>query len=224
MGAGSEHEYFQRVAVELRGRGLEGGGRVCQRRQSGSRTIADVLTFIVFAATLEASTPAARATATAPSAVASPAQPHDLSGHWITSTEMPGPEPGRGAVSFEEPCFASFGGLAITPGADGLLATWSPSSRVQGALPAFTTREGETLHVTVDGTHVRLSGEYAITHSRSINPDVRVPPPPPPKPVEYDLTLDEKSGHLRGTRNGAPFWAARLLLRKRSASCGSPPP
>jgi hypothetical protein len=39
-----------------------------------------------------------------------------------------------------------------------------------------------------------------------------------PEPVAYDLTFDAASGHLRGTRNGAPFWAAPY--RQLTDGCG----
>ena len=38
----------------------------------------------------------------------------------------------------------------------------------------------------------------------------------------YVLRYDAESGHLRGTRNGAPFWAARQIIARAEACPGIP--
>src|SRR5687768_3341233 len=112
----------------------------------------------------------------------------DLSGHWVTGSDN---EPPPGPV-VQQPSCAYNPPVWIVQQAGNALKAWAiPESFNQGIkLPGPGPERIQAVPGTISGNTVVLAG-----------PDVR-----------FILDYDAGSGHLRGTRNGAPFWAARQSL------------
>ena len=120
----------------------------------------------------------------------------DLSGGWATGTANeppPGPVRPHPSCAYNPPVW-------IIQQKGNALETWEfPESFNQGI--ARVDRAQRTLSVrgTISGADVRIA-----------DADVRIV-----------LHYDAVSGHLRGYRNGAPFWAARQII-VREACPGIP--
>ena len=69
-----------------------------------------------------------------------------------------------------------------------------------GPMPQFITFE------SADGT---LAGDtLTLNGQTTASPSTGLIGMPKPEPLTYVLKLDPTSGHLTGTRNDQPFWAA----------------
>ena len=96
-----------------------------------------------------------------------------------------------------------------------------------GAVFVYEPYAGEHSTGSFDGTRLLASGSFDTGYSATMFVTRANATPPPGgthTPVEYDLRLDAKSGHLVGTRNGKPFWAARVSFVPRKTPCPPPPP
>lgn len=112
----------------------------------------------------------------------------DLSGHWVTGSDN---EPPPGSV-VQQPSCAYNPPVWIIQQNGNALKSWAfPESFNQGIK---SPGPGPERIAAVPGT---ISGNTVL-----ITDGV----------VRLSLTYDAGSGHLRGTRNGAPFWAARQSL------------
>lgn len=66
------------------------------------------------------------------------------------------------------------------------------------------------------------NGTLTLTGSIAFSPTGSMIGMPAPQPVTYVLTLDPAKGHIVGTRNGQPFWAAPFKA-STDAACGQLP-
>ena len=116
----------------------------------------------------------------------------DLSGAWVTGSTN---EPTVREFVLQLECNYSPSFWAIDQSGDSVRAYTIPESRAQGiAAPPQNVPIAATGRVS--GVHVTL--RLGTTR--------------------YVLRYDERSGHLRGTLNGAPFWAVRQR-RVRQGNC-----
>jgi hypothetical protein len=120
----------------------------------------------------------------------------DLSGSWVFgSTDEPPAGPVLGCYPFKLWNLQQTG-TAVTGDVQACI----------GPCAAYT--EGTR------GTNAQ--GRLTLTGTEKPSPDAS------PAPVTYDLTFQPGSGHLTGTRNGAPFWAAPFVQKPREG-CGPAP-
>ena len=111
----------------------------------------------------------------------------DLSGGWATGSAN---EPPAGPVRPHPSC-AYNPPVWIIQQKGNALETWAfPESYNQGIARVEPMQKTPAIRGTISGADVRIG-----------DADVRL-----------ILRYDETSGHLRGTRNGAPFWAARQII------------
>jgi hypothetical protein len=136
--------------------------------------------------------PAAPAPAVADSALAPLALPAtNLSGGWATGSDN---EPPPGPVR-ENPTCAVNPAVWIIQQDGNALKTWEfPRSYNQGIARKDPVVRMPAIPGVISGADVRI-----------VSDDVRL-----------ILRYDAESGHLRGTRNGAPFWAARQIVVRES--------
>ena len=112
----------------------------------------------------------------------------DLSGGWATGSAN---EPPAGPVR-QDPSCAYNPPVWIIQQKGNALETWAfPESYNQGIVRVDRAQRTPPVRGTISGADVRIAED-----------DVRIV-----------LHYDEASGHLRGYRNGAPFWAARQIIR-----------
>jgi hypothetical protein len=120
----------------------------------------------------------------------------DLTGSWATGS---GGEPTARSIVAHPPCNYSPDFLLIEQHADSVRAWVVPESHAQGVRsPDPAPRIAATGRLV--GVDVTLESAGA----------------------QYVLRYDSTSGHLRGTLNGAPFWAAREEII-RPEGCIPPP-
>ena len=111
----------------------------------------------------------------------------DLSGGWATGSEG---EPPAGPVTLRPGC-AHNPAVWIIQQQGNALQTWAfPQSFNQGIARADPVQRTPAIPGTISGDSVSIR-----------DGDVRVV-----------LRYDAQSGHLRGTRDGVPFWAARQVI------------
>lgn len=115
----------------------------------------------------------------------------DLSGGWATGTAN---EPPAGPVRPHPSC-AYNPPVWVIQQKGNALETWEfPESFNQGIARADVVQRTRSVRGTISGADVRIADDG----------------------VRLILRYDEASGHLRGTRNGAPFWAARQVIVRES--------
>jgi hypothetical protein len=122
----------------------------------------------------------------------------DLSGGWATGSAN---EPPPGPV-VQHPSCAHNPAVWIIQQSGNTLKAWAfPESFNQGIKRAGPGPE------RVDGSPGTISGvDVLIVDAGS----------------RFVLRYDTRSGHLRGTRNGAPFWAARQKIVRAGECTGIP--
>src|SRR5687768_8477950 len=122
----------------------------------------------------------------------------DLSGGWATGSAN---EPPPGPV-VQHPSCAQNPAVWIIQQSGNTLKAWAfPESFNQGIKRAGPGPE------RVEGSPGTISGvDVLIVDAES----------------RFVLRYDTKSGHLRGTRNGAPFWAARQKIVRAGECPGIP--
>lgn len=122
----------------------------------------------------------------------------DLSGGWATGSIN---EPPPGPVRLHPPCANNPAVWIIRQSGNALEAWAFPESFNQGIMRADPgLRRIAGVPGTISGVDVRIEdGE-----------------------TTFVLRYDAESGHLRGTRNGAPFWAARQVIARGEACPGIP--
>jgi hypothetical protein len=122
----------------------------------------------------------------------------DLSGGWATGSAN---EPPPGPVVQRPPCAHNPAVWIIEQSGNALKAWMFPESFNQGikrAGPGPERVAGST--GTISGVNVRIDDGES----------------------RFVLRFDAESGHLRGTRNGVPFWAARQHIVRAEACPGIP--
>jgi hypothetical protein len=122
----------------------------------------------------------------------------DLSGSWATGTTN---EPPRGPVVLHPSCANNPAVWLIQQSGNTLKAWTFPESFNQGIVRAGPGPE------RVAGSPGTISGADVII----VDGDSR-----------FVLRYDAESGHLRGTRNGVAFWAARQTIVRTEACPGIP--
>jgi hypothetical protein len=154
-----------------------------------------------------------------------------LAGKWVTGTAD---EPAAGPVKVELTCGYARYPAVYTP-SEFNYTTWQIAQA--GDVVTLTTmsdhRMGPTCPqpacpdrgTTAEGTYregkLRLTGTYVADTKNCADYPPTAPAPMPVatnEAVTFDLAYDATSGHLRGTRNGQPFWAAPIQ------EVGPPPP
>ena len=184
--------------------------------------------FVLFAATLSASTPSATATPTrtpAPTPLPSPTGP--LTGEWLFGSTN---EPKSGPTTLEQPCFGASNVMRIAQSADRVTIDYAVPQPPHGAVFVYEPYAGEHARGTFDGVHLVANGSFDTGYTPNgwaLRNDANATPPPDRgthTPVDYELRLDAKSGHLVGTRTGATFWAVRVSFVPRRFPCPPPPP
>ena len=120
----------------------------------------------------------------------------DLSGTWITGSEG---EPAAARISLHPQCNSNPGYWLLEQSGDTLRAWTIAESESKG-----TPSGSPTSSVPASGW---VSGTDAVIGL----PDSR-----------YVLRYDSASGHLRGTLNGAPFWAVRVDIIRREGGIPVP--
>jgi hypothetical protein len=122
----------------------------------------------------------------------------DLSGGWATGTTN---EPPPGPVVQRPPCAHNPAVWIIEQSGNTLKAWAFPESFDQGI------KRAEPGPQRVAGSPGTISGvDVLIVDGES----------------RFVLRFDAESGHLRGTRNGGPFWAARQKIVRAEACPGIP--
>ncbi len=109
-----------------------------------------------------------------------------LSGAWVTGSSD---EPAERRIVFHPQCNYTRGFWNLDQRGDTVRAWPIPESRAQGIAMPLRARP-----TPVEG---RLKGAQLVMGDRT---------------SRYRLRYDSVSGHLRGTLNGAPFWAVRLAI------------
>lgn len=143
-----------------------------------------------------APTPVSSVSAEPAATPGTPVSAQNLTGTWLFGTQNePSPGPVLGCYAFKLWKLEQTGS-AVT---GDVLACIGPCSAYTEGTQGVNT-----------GGHLTLTGNERPSPSAS------------PAPVTYDLTFDARTGHLTGTRNGAPFWAAPFVQRPRS-ECGPAP-
>ncbi len=122
----------------------------------------------------------------------------DLSGGWTTGS---GSEPPPGPVVHRPPCTYHPAVWIIEQSGNTLKAWVMPESFNQGIARAGPGPE------KVAGSPGTISGADVVIDDGQ---------------DRFVLRYDRDSGHLRGTRNGAPFWAARQMIVRTEACPGIP--
>ena len=122
----------------------------------------------------------------------------DLSGGWATGSAN---EPPPGPVVLHPSCTYNPPVWLLEQKGNALKAWLFPESFNQGVKRAGPGPEKVAPAIgTISGADVRIDdGTY-----------------------RFELRFDPESGHLRGTRNGAPFWAARQTIVRTEACPGVP--
>ena len=120
----------------------------------------------------------------------------DLTGSWATGSDG---EPAARRIVVRPPCNFHPGFLLIEQRADTVHAWAIPASYDQGVA---STQPASRVAATGRVTGVNLTLELGG--------------------ARYALRYDSTSGHLRGTRDGAPFWAVREDI-VRPGGCLPPP-
>jgi hypothetical protein len=110
----------------------------------------------------------------------------DLSGSWITGSAN---EPAVRRIVTRPQCNHSPGFWSVEQRGDSVRAWAIPESHAQGIASPIVQ-----MPRPVEG---RLVGRQLVMSDGS---------------SRYRLRYDSASGHLRGTLNGAPFWAVRLVI------------
>jgi hypothetical protein len=122
----------------------------------------------------------------------------DLSGGWVTGSAN---EPPPGPVMLYPSCAYNPAVWIIQQAGNALTAWAFPESFNQGIKRADAGPQ------RVAGSPGTISGaDVLIVDGES----------------RFVLRYDAESGHLRGTRNGAPFWAARQRIVRTEACPGFP--
>jgi hypothetical protein len=122
----------------------------------------------------------------------------DLSGGWTTGR---GSEPPPGPVAHHPSCAYNPAVWIIQQSGNTLKAWVMPESFNQGIARAGPGPEkGAGSPGTISGADVVIDDGQD----------------------RFVLRYDRDSGHLRGTRNGAPFWAARQMIVRTEACPGIP--
>jgi len=143
-----------------------------------------------------------------------------LHGAWIFGAGTPEPKPG--VVKRSRGCWE--GGVETTLEQKGARVTgtirWYPAA--QGAEPPFSIQEGEVLEGSRTGNQVNLTGTYDRRAVSQMLEDKSGLPAPVHAIHKYLLVYNPETGHLVGTKDGKPFWAAPVewILKP----CGPPPP
>jgi hypothetical protein len=122
----------------------------------------------------------------------------DLTGGWATGVAN---EPPAGPVTQHPTCAYNPAVWIIEQSGNSLKAWAFPESFNQGikrADPGPQRIAGSP--GTISGVDVRIADDEA----------------------RFVLRFDAESGHLRGTRNGVPFWAARQIIARTEACPGIP--
>jgi hypothetical protein len=177
--------------------------------------------------------PPAATTSPSPSPVASPTPAPSLTGKWLTGS---GAEPAAGPKTVALDCSAKYGmgpdlggqTWEVQQVADQLTYQTTPQTMAgpTGPDPACPPR-GEQGTGTFTGTGVTLTGTAKVEAATCPSPFDGSSPAPTPAPtvlpVAYALTYDPSTKHLKGTRNGQPFWAVPLIFTGPPEDCGSVP-
>lgn len=120
----------------------------------------------------------------------------DLSGGWATGSAN---EPTAGPVRQQPSCAYNPPVWIIQQKGNGLETYDFPESFNQGIARKEPVQRTPAIRGTISGADVVIAGDG----------------------IRFVLRYDAESGHLRGTRNGAPFWAARQVI-VREACPGIP--
>ena len=122
----------------------------------------------------------------------------DLTGSWATGS---GPEPATASITLHPDCTYNPPAWVIKQTGN-LIEAWTfAGSYNQGIV---TRSPGPARVMASPGT---ISGfDVGISDG----------------PTRYVLRYDEASGHLRGTRDGTPFWAVRQVVVRTQACPGVP--
>lgn len=149
---------------------------------------------------------------------AKPGAPPPLDGNWTFGAGTP--EPAERTVVIPHPCWEPSVTMFVQQRGADVLAEISWNSTPRRSSPSHVL-EGEHLTGKLEGDHLVLTGEHRRTTMGPRGPEL----PGDAEthlPVRYDLRYQPKSGHLVGTRNGQPFWAAHMRYKLRK--CGPQPP
>ena len=159
--------------------------------------IVPALALLFIAACVRAPRPVPASPASEPAIVLEPPSV-DLSGSWTSGSAS---EPPAGVVEQRPSCTHNPAVWLIEQSGNSLKAWLFPESFNQGiALPGPGPARVTPSPGTISGDNVVIDdGTYRLV-----------------------LRYDAPSGHLRGTRNGAPFWAARLRIVRTEACPGVP--
>ena len=184
-----------------------------------------VLPFVL-AATLSASTPTATpAPLRTPPPTPLPSPTGPLTGQWLFGSAN---EPHRGPTTLEQPCYGATNVWSLAQSGDAVTLDYSVPQPPHGAVMAYEPYSGEHDTGTFDGVHLLARGSFDTGYTRNgwAMPGGGGTPPPggTHTPVEYDLRLDGRTGHLVGTRSGMNFWAVRVTFVPRKVPCPPPPP
>jgi hypothetical protein len=122
----------------------------------------------------------------------------DLTGNWTTGT---GPAPETAIVTLHPSC-------TVHP------AVWI-IKQTGNSIEAWAFPERYDQGIAVRGPGVaRIVGSPGVISGLEVTID--------DEEYRYRLRYDRESGQLRGTRNGSPFWAARLRVVRTEACPGVP--
>lgn len=142
-------------------------------------------------------------------------EPVVLAGTWRLGV---GDEPPPGPVTDGETCISRPEFHALSQDGPTLRAIWSPRYQMRGIPPREQLRE--ELAGQVCGSEVTLTG---WRWAQQLMPGP-TPEDPQREAVEWRLSYDAASGHLRGTRNGEPGWGAPLTVLPPGDCRDHPPP
>ena len=112
--------------------------------------------------------------------------PHEVdhTGRWSTGTTD---EPTAAKIVLQPPCRITPGAWILQQSGDTIQAWSIPESYAQGISRGPAGPATEPSRGRISGLNVIISDAQS----------------------RYELRYDASSGHLRGTKNGAPFWAVR---------------
>lgn len=105
------------------------------------------------------------------------------------------------------------------------LAAESISVTRDGAVRS-TTRRCETARGRLEGAAFALTGHECLQWPQELHVTQGMPPRPispegraRPRPLKYELTFEAETGHLVGSRNGAPIRLAPVTFVKQGQPC-----
>lgn len=115
----------------------------------------------------------------------------DLAGGWVTGSAN---EPPAGPVRQQPSCAYNPPVWIIQQKGNALETYHFPESFNQGIARKEPVQRTPAVPGTISGADVVIAGDG----------------------IRFVLRYDAESGHLRGTRNGAPFWAARQVITREA--------